>query len=180
MRIVAGEYGGRVLVAPKTTATRPMMDKVRAAVFNRLGSDRFSGAAVLDVYAGSGALAFEALSRGASMASVIEPAKAALAAIEQNRKTLGVGWGLSVFPVTVESWLAKYPETQSYDVVFADPPYAELQVDVIERLAGLLKPDGVLVLSHSSKVPAPNLPSVGAAQTKEYGDTAISLYYALD
>ena len=180
MRVVAGEYGGRVLVAPKTAATRPMMDKVRAAVFNRLGPDRFRGAVVLDVYAGSGALAFEALSRGAAMASVIEPAKAALVVIEQNQKTLGISWGLSIFPMTAESWLAKYADTQLFDVIFADPPYADLQVDVIERLAGLLKPDGVLVLSHSSKMTAPALPGTGAPNTKEYGDTAISLYYSLD
>jgi len=173
VRIIAGELGGRTLAAPKTYGTRPMTDKLRAALFDILGP--VDGLAVLDAYAGSGALGFEALSRGAARVVAIESARPALAAIERNRESLAIDWAYELQAQKVESWLARLP-AQKFDVIMADPPYAELRLDVIAKLGRLLAPHGTLALSSGSQEQAPKLDGLELMMAKTYGDSRLSFY----
>jgi 16S rRNA (guanine966-N2)-methyltransferase len=174
MRIVTGTYGGRVIQAPKTDATRPMTDKVRAALFDSLGP--INDLTVLDVYAGSGAVGFEALSRGAKRVVAVEAGRRAIETIRANQKSLEADWGYELVAATVESWLAR-PQTQElkFDLIIADPPYEQLKEDILERLSGLLAADGRLVASHSShrQLQLEGMQLIGA---KVYGDRALSIF----
>ncbi len=177
MRIIAGDLGGRPFEQPKTRSVRPMSDKVRAALFDVVGP--ISGLAVLDAYAGSGAAGFEAASRGAILVDAIENNPRVAKTIQQNARLLGLDWGYVLYQISVETWLAS-PHQQDnrsrYGLIIADPPYAHLEPDIIERLADFLTPGGVLALSHSSKTAPPVLKSIELAVAKTYGDTALSFY----
>lgn len=162
MRIVAGEWRGRTLVAPSGTTTRPTTDKVREAVFNALGSlGLVEGALVLDLYAGSGALGFEALSRGAEHCTFVERDRAALSAIEANRAELGAR------PVTrvVNGDPLTMARSIDADLVFADPPY---DFDDWHRLIAALPPGaGFLVAEGSRAVEPPD--GWANVRAKRYG-----------
>jgi 16S rRNA (guanine966-N2)-methyltransferase len=121
MRIIAGEWRGRKLVAPAGQQTRPTADRTRETLFSMLASriGSFDGLRVADLYAGSGALGLEALSRGAAHATFIENERTAIKAIEANAKTLGAGERVEVRPMSA----ARLPSAQPFDLVFADPPY---------------------------------------------------------
>jgi 16S rRNA (guanine966-N2)-methyltransferase len=120
MRVVAGELGGRRLVAPPGTSTRPTTDRVREAVFNSLGSAGvLDGAIVADLFAGSGAIGIEALSRGAARCIFVERDRAALRALEENLDALGLGDRARI--VAADAVVAA--ATIDADIVFADPPY---------------------------------------------------------
>ena len=177
MRIIAGEYGGRTIEQPASRSVRPMSEKVRGALFDVLGD--VSGLTVLDAYAGSGAAGFEAASRGAVLVEAIEANDRVARTIQANARSLGLDWGYILHQLTVESWLgspAQQERRDRYGLIIADPPYAQLDDDVLERLAGFLMDDGVLVVSHGSKRPSPALDSVGLVQHKIYGDSALSFY----
>src|SRR6476659_4433754 len=123
MRVVAGTAKGRRLVAPAGRDTRPTGDRVRESIFNALHSlGAVDGATVLDLFAGSGALGVEALSRGARHCTFVEPAAPALAAIRQNVTTAGVARRATVEARTAESYLAAGPPAVDLDL--CDPPYA--------------------------------------------------------
>ena len=179
MRILAGNLRARAFDQPKTASVRPLSDKVRAAIFDVAGAPE--GFVVLDAYAGSGAAGFEALSRGAVLVDAIEANPRVARVIGGNVHKLGLDWGYVLHGMTVETWLAS-PSQQTnqrrYQLIVADPPYAKLEPDVLQKLAGFLTPGGVLVVSHSSKTPAPVLESVELAVAKVYGDTALSFYKA--
>jgi 16S rRNA (guanine966-N2)-methyltransferase len=121
MRIVAGEWRGRKLVAPEGRQTRPTADRTRETLFSMLASriGSFEGLRVADLYAGSGALGLEALSRGAAHATFVEIDRAALKAIDANIAALGAAARISMRVMSA----ATLPVTQPYDLVFADPPY---------------------------------------------------------
>lgn len=181
MKIIGGEMRGRGFEQPKTASVRPLSDKVRAAIFDVVGAPE--GFVVLDVYAGSGAAGFEAISRGAAMVEAIEANPRVARTIEANVRTLELDWGYVLHVLKLETWLA-LPANQSesgsslarYDLIIADPPYAKIDADLIDRLGKYLLPDGILVLSHSSKTPSPVLESISLAKQKVYGDTALSFY----
>ena len=162
------------MASPKSTATRPMADKVRAALFNVVGD--ISGMIVLDAYAGSGAVGFEALSRGADRTVGIEFGRAATQAIKTNTEKLNVGNEYKLSNTTVEAWLKHQPPAPIFDLIVADPPYDRLQPAVVEKLGSLLKPGGILVVSHSSRLELPQLARLIHIDTKMYGDTALSFY----
>lgn len=136
MRIIAGEWRGRKLVAPKGEGTRPTADRTRETLFSmlmsRLGS--FEGLAVLDLFAGSGALALEALSRGAGQAMFVEQDRDAVDSIRSNIKSLGA----SGATVTASSVMSLGPARAQYDLILADPPYGtgagEVALDKLLRL----------------------------------------------
>lgn len=177
MKILSGQLRGRALAQPKTRAVRPLSEKVRAAIFDVVGSPE--GFTVLDAYAGSGAAGLEALSRGAVLAESIEANRLVARTAQQNAHDLGVYWAYIPHLMTVETWLAapaQNPPSPRYQLIIADPPYAKLEPDVIERLAGFLAPGGVLALSHSSKIPSPELTPARLASHKTYGDTSLSFY----
>jgi 16S rRNA (guanine966-N2)-methyltransferase len=122
MRIIAGEWRGRKLAVPEGMATRPTGDRVRETLFSMLASrlGSFNDLRIADLYAGSGALGLEALSRGAAFATFVEQDPRALAAIRSNVDSLGAGEWTKVLPRSAESLRAQEP----FDLVFADPPYA--------------------------------------------------------
>src|SRR5687767_587568 len=151
MRVIAGRYGGRRLQAPRGAATRPTSDRVREALFSILGG-RAAGARVLDLFAGSGALGIEALSRGAASATFVDSAPAAIAALGANLEALGV-------PAEVKRedalrWLRTASAgARQYDLVFLDPPYRRapgLGAALSDLLPAVLAP-GALVISESDR-----------------------------
>lgn len=181
MRITGGIFRSRTLAAPRGHATRPSSDRVREALFSMLtAAGAFDGAPprVLDLYAGSGALGLEALSRGARAVTLVECARPAIAAIRQNIASLEVGDAVSVVAARVERALPTI--VGPFEVVLVDPPYAELNhrgfAAVLEGAARLLAPEGLLVLEHASS-DEPALPEgLALDRRRRYGDTALSLF----
>jgi 16S rRNA (guanine966-N2)-methyltransferase len=179
MKILAGSLRGRGFDQPKPGAVRPLSDKVRAAIFDVYGD--VSGQTVLDVYAGSGAAGFEALSRGAQLVEAIEANAKVARVIDANAAGLGLNWGYLLQLMTVSTWLARPGNEPNprYDLIIADPPYAQLAPDLLERLGGFLKSGGILVVSQSSRRPHPDLAGLQLVKAKVYGDTALSFYRSM-
>jgi 16S rRNA (guanine966-N2)-methyltransferase len=174
-RIVAGRAGGRRLSVPPK-GTRPTSERVREAMFSALeAAVDIDGAHVLDLYAGSGALGLEALSRGAASATFVESDRKALDVLRRNAATVGLP-GTVVLPGAVEAVLAERA-SEPFDIVLADPPYAlaEQQVAlVLDRLAGngWLAGHGVLVLERAARDGRPPLPEgLTMIRSRRYGDT---------
>ncbi len=177
MKIVGGQWRSHSLAQPKTRSVRPLSEKVRAAIFDVLGP--IDGTTVLDAYAGSGAAGFEALSRGAMLVEAIETNRSVTRVIQDNAKSLGADFSYVLYQMTVETWLAsprQQTDQERYDVIIADPPYSQLDDDVLSRLVRFLVQDGRLVVSHSSKRTPPVIESGELIQTKVYGDSALSFY----
>jgi 16S rRNA (guanine966-N2)-methyltransferase len=177
VKVISGELGGRPFEQPKTRSVRPLSEKVRAALFDVIGD--ITGLAVLDAYAGSGAAGFEAASRGAILVDAIEANARVGRTIQASAKALGLDWGYNLHLMTVETWLAsphQTPATPRYGLIIADPPYAQLDADIIGRLAAFLIPGGALALSHSGRLASPVLESARLIKAKTYGDTTLSFY----
>lgn len=182
MRVVAGSLKSRALRAPKGSSTRPTSDRVRESLFAVLGD--VSGTRVLDLYAGSGALAIEALSRGAASAVCVESARAALEAIAENRDALGLADRLRVVPRRVSDAAKALAGAEPFDVIFADPPYADVPSGVVARElsplfapeAKLVAPEALLVLEHAARDEAPKLAGLVFDETRRWGDTSASFY----
>ncbi len=174
MRVISGQFGGRRLVAPRGRDTRPTSDRVREALFSILGS--VHGARVLDLFAGSGALAIEALSRGAAQATLVDSSRAALTSIERNLAALGVQ--AEVVPSNVRRFLegARLAARQ-YDLVFLDPPYRqamELAPELSAALPPVLAAGGRVVCESDRRAPL-DLDLV-LTDERRYGDTLIRIY----
>jgi len=177
MRVIAGSLGGRVLVAPQGRATRPTSDRVREAVFSMLGP--LHGERVLDLFAGSGALGIEALSRGAEHAVFVEQDHRALTALRANLDNLGLrGEQADVRACDARSVLKNAQvRADTYDLIFVDPPYriaADLGEDLGDGLAACLAPGGRIVFESDRRT----VPELGLPMTHErrYGDTLIRIY----
>jgi 16S rRNA (guanine966-N2)-methyltransferase len=177
VRVIAGRYGGRRLTAPGGRATRPTAEKVREAVYSMLGD--IAGARVLDLYAGSGALGIEALSRDADRAVFVERDRAAIAALRANLAALELGRERAeVRREDVDAALSKAARAgESYDLVLIDPPYArasELGPGLAGALAGLLARDARVVVESDRRAPL----ALGMELEKErrYGDTTIMIH----
>jgi 16S rRNA (guanine(966)-N(2))-methyltransferase RsmD len=187
MRITGGIHRSRKLVAPRGSATRPTSDRVREALFSFLTvQGALEGAAVLDLYAGTGALSFEALSRGAKTAVLVEPSRDAREAIRANAVALRVEGAIEVVPVTVERAGSRVAARSPFDLVFADPPYADVASGAVRRaLTALLQdrqlvlPGGLLLLEHGKRDEPPELPGLDLHHTRQYGDTSIAVYTAV-
>ena len=180
MRIVGGEARGRALRAVDGEATRPTADRVRQSLFDRLGQ-RCDGLAVLDLYAGTGALGLEALSRGAARATLIDQARAACAVIEGNAKTLGYLGRCRVLrgelPRALEALAAR---GETFELIFSDPPYAlsaaQPTLDALARLH-LLAPEGRAVLERGKREAAPRAPAgFSLLDDRAYGETCVSIF----
>lgn len=177
MRIISGEAGGRRISAPAGTNTRPTLDRVRENLFNML-QGKVEGRTVLDLFAGSGALSLEALSRGAKEAVLVDCDRRAVAAEKQNIGTLGYG---SRADVVCADWrqavsgLAR--RGKRFDLVFLDPPYATHDLrEVFDALVPLLETDALIVLEHE----AGKKPETGGGFTYEkernWGYCGVSFY----
>jgi len=175
VRIVAGSARGRRLAAPPGAGTRPTSDKVRAAVFNVLGQF-FDGGDVLDLYAGTGAMALEALSRGCRRAVCVESDRAAAEAIERNAEACGFAGRVEVRRQAVAVALRRLPRN-AFALAFVDPPYAEGPEAALELLPPLLRPGATVVAEHDRRrAPADRYGPLGLVDRRDYGDTGISIY----
>lgn len=178
MRIIAGTHRGRPLTAPPGDGTRPTSDRVRESLFSALAAlDVLEGARVLDVFAGSGALGLEALSRGAARAVFVEKAASVARVITGNIRTLGAGDRAAVLTRQAATALREMP-ARSADLVFADPPYplGEAEVTaVLELLVPVLAgADALIVLERSSRSPQPALPAgLEVFREKTMGETRL-------
>lgn len=169
-RVIAGQFGGRRLVTPADARVRPTADRVREAWFSILG-DRVVGARVVDLYAGSGALGLEALSRGATSVTFVELSPASLAAIEANVAALGVAERVTVLRRDVTRFVAKL-EVGAFDIALADPPYRhEGARRLLERFLAVPFAE-LLAIEHGADQP------LDGGDTRRYGDTMISLFHA--
>jgi 16S rRNA (guanine966-N2)-methyltransferase len=188
MRITGGELRSRALKAPRGTETRPTSDRVREALFSMLVSaDAFGegrSPRVLDVFAGSGALAFEALSRGAEHAVLVDHAAPAVAVIRENARALGVASNVTVVPQRIERALASPALAGPFDLVFCDPPYADVRtpsfVAVLATLRARLGEGGLLVVEHASRDAPPEVPGTSVHVSRRYGDTTVTIYAAAE
>ncbi len=166
MRIVAGELGGRRLRIPRDGRVRPTADRVREAWMSILGEE-LRGARILDLFAGSGALGLEALSRGAAAATFVELNPASLDALRANIESLGVGERAKVHRGDALRFAGAL-ETSAFDVAFADPPYT---TDAADRVVSLFRRHPfarILSVEH------PAGRRVEGDQTRRYGDTAVT------
>jgi 16S rRNA (guanine966-N2)-methyltransferase len=173
MRIIAGIAKGRPLSAPKGPRTRPMMDRAKEAIFSMLAPE-ITGARVLDLYAGSGSMGLEALSRGAASVVFVESWRQALTSLRANIDTVGLGG--EVAAADVEEWFRTASGT--FDIAFVDPPY-DLPLPSVEEVLGRLVPrlsDGATVVVHrrsgSGEVAGPERLSV--VDRRRYGDAEIT------
>ncbi len=181
MRVIAGTHRGRRLYGPRKLALRPTSDRVREALFSILGNRLMNGR-FLDLYAGTGAVGIEAVSRGAEHVTSVESNRDALKLLQQNLELCHIGDELAVLSQTVQQFL-NHPDQWNgpYDIVFADPPYAEAS-ELPSLLAepctdDLFAQDSWLVIEHAAKTALPL--SMGCSQflrRYRYGDTALSLY----
>ncbi len=172
MRIVAGSRKGHTIHAPKGMDTRPTADRVREAAFNLIGP--VDGASVLDLYAGSGAMGLEALSRGAERAVFVESDRDACRAIERNLEKLGLA-GARVVCDDVLRFLAN--ERTRYDLVLVDPPYElveSVHMPLSRYLPAVLAEHGLLVFETSSR-DEPELPLAQRA-SRRYGSARLTLF----
>ncbi len=170
MRIIAGAAKGRRLRVPRA-GTRPPTGRLRAAVFSSLGS-RVRGAAVLDLYAGSGAFGLEALSRGAATATFVERGRAAARVLEENVGHVGLGG--TVVREDVATFLAR--DRGTYDLVFVDPPYALALASVetvLAAVAARLRPGGSVLLHRRSGEHEPAVDGLRIAMRRRYGGAEV-------
>ena len=175
IRVIAGKYGGRLIDAPdfSNTRTKPMGERIRNALFNHVGGE-INNAEVLDVFAGTGSVGFEALSRGAKSVTFVERDKIAQKIIQKNIGTLQVDAKLIKSPV--RSWL-RSAEPASFDIIFADPPYHDLQLSTVSELFGLLKPNGLMVLSWTGRGEGPNLKNgIVVVDNRSYGNATLTYF----
>jgi 16S rRNA (guanine966-N2)-methyltransferase len=177
VRVVAGRLGGRRLQAPRGRDTRPTSDRVREALFAMLGP--LDGARVLDLFAGSGALAIEALSRGAAVATIVERDARAIEVIRSNLEALGLGTDQARVVHAPASAALRDASARgdAYDLVLLDPPYRDapaLGRELSQALPAILAPDARVVAESDRRAPL----QLGLPVTRErrYGDTLIRIH----
>jgi 16S rRNA (guanine966-N2)-methyltransferase len=177
MRIVAGEAKNVRLKTPGT-GTRPMTDRVKEAVFSSLGD--FSGLMVLDLYAGSGSLGLEALSRGAKMATFVESARDAILSLERNIEATSLGSRSEVIWADVAATLGR-PSDERMDLIFVDPPYSMGKEEVLRALeaivtGGWLSDDGKVVLHRPGKESQLSPFGLERVWERDYGQATVSVF----
>jgi 16S rRNA (guanine966-N2)-methyltransferase len=182
MRVIAGEAKGHRLKAPKGMLTRPMADKIKGAVFSMLASLGIESERVLDLYAGSGAVGIEFLSRGATWLDAVEQRADAVAVINENLAHTKFTERAQVHRTTVEAFLAR-PAIGPYDTVMMDPPYADPKIAAVMALVAARAPDrgivpgAVLVIGHSPRVTLPaQVGGFGRLRERCHGDSCFSIY----
>lgn len=170
MRIIAGSHRGHRIVAPTGRDTRPTSDRVRENAFNLIGP--VDDADVLDLFAGSGALGLEALSRGAASATFVESDREACRTINANLDKLKLRGTV----LCQEATRALARERRRYDLVLCDPPYDYDHGKLAPHLAGLLNEDGLLVYETSGRADPLDLPGLEVRTSRKYGSARLTLY----
>ena len=181
MRIIAGTVGGRRLKAPRGAATRPTADKVRQAIFNILAARGPAPERALDLYAGSGALGLEALSRGAREAVLVESNAAAAELIRDNASELGFAQAARVECARVLDWLraaaAGGAARGTFGWIFVDPPYESRELGrALGGAAPLLDAGGALVVEHDARAEPAAPDGLSLESRRRYGQTAVTFY----
>lgn len=182
MRIIAGSRKGARIFAPKGTDTRPTGDRVREAAFNLIGPGRVDEARVLDLFAGSGAMGLEALSRGAARATFVEADRAACQTINRNLDKLELEGATVLCQDALTALRADARMGTSYDLVLVDPPYrrfSSLQKDMIQLLPEILAPSGLLLVETAGDE-EPDLPPLAKRTTRRYGFARLTLFEHAD
>lgn len=181
-RIIAGEFRGRTLATPRGADTRPTTERVREALFSRIESlFDLSGARVLDLYAGSGALGLEAVSRGAERVVLVEAHRRTAQVIAANVAGLGLRAVAEICPEKVDRVLERGPGGEAYDLVLLDPPYPLGEAELSTTLGllvthGWLSVDALVVVERSARSPDPDWPQgLRAIRSRTYGETAVHL-----
>ena len=175
-RIIAGAFGGRRIQTPKGDGTRPTSDRVREALFSSLESELggFEGLRVLDLFAGSGALGLEALSRGAEHAVFVEANAAAASVVKRNLGDLGASG--SVVRTKAERW-AHDGDSDLFALVLVDPPYAVSTASVTDLVGAVVEsfaaPDALFVVERATRDPFTWPPGVEPLRSKKYGETTL-------
>jgi 16S rRNA (guanine966-N2)-methyltransferase len=176
MRIIAGTNKGRTLKAPKWDGLRPTSDKLRETLFNIIQA-RVAGARVLDVFSGTGAVALEALSRGAAAATCVDHDRRAAGLIAENAALCGATDRCVIIRDVVERALLKPLPGGPFDIVVLDPPYEYAQLESAVRDAATQRAaDGIVVLEHASRVTPPAPPGLVLTRTVKSGDSALTFY----
>jgi 16S rRNA (guanine(966)-N(2))-methyltransferase RsmD len=179
VRIIAGTCKGRRLKTPSWEGLRPTSDKLRETLFNIL-APWIEGARLLDVFAGSGAVGLEALSRGAAKVVFIEPDRRAAALIHDNAALCGLQNRCAIIRDTAQRALREPIDGGRYDLVVMDPPYDfEPLGDVVALAAAQLADEGMLVLEHAARRPAPAAAGTRTRRTVRSGDSALTFYERL-
>jgi 16S rRNA (guanine966-N2)-methyltransferase len=178
MRVIAGTAKGRTLLGPKRDDIRPTSDRVRETIFNVLG--QWIEGRVLDLFAGTGALAIEALSRGASRAVLVDSGREAQQLIEKNLEALGFTDRAELLRMPFQRALDELERrAQPFELVFADPPYAaHVGQKLLEHFAQskLLAPEATLVLESDKREPEPSAPGIAQIDERKFGDTRVRMY----
>ena len=179
MRIITGIYKGRTLTTVKDNSVRPATDRVKGSIFNMLQNRiDLNGALVLDLFAGSGSLGFEALSRGAERVTFVDDQKSALDSLERNAESLGCTDQCEIIEEDAMTFLRR-AGARRFDLIFADPPYAwdaiaTLPAEIIAR--GLLQRSGLLIIEHSKQAAFAPSDAFAAPLTREFGNTRVSFF----
>ncbi len=173
MRIIAGSLKGRQFQSPHGYRTHPMSEKVRGGLFNILGD--IEGLSVLDAFAGSGALSFEAISRGAKHATAIDIDKNAHKTAISNVRELGIGDRIKITQANVSGWSDNNPKAK-FDLVFVAPPYDDIQPRIVEKLTKHMALKGLFILDWPGKVESPALNGLKIVEQKDYGDAQLVFY----
>lgn len=178
MRVISGSARGRTLKGPPSAATRPMADKIKGALFNSLASLGVEPEAVLDLYAGTGSVGIEALSRGATRGDFVDQGREQCAVIRDNLATTGFDTVARVHQTPVRSYIAGARST--YDFVIVDPPYADPDiVETLELLAAstLVQSGSIVVLGHWPRIQLPDrIGRLESLRNRCHGDSCFSIY----
>jgi 16S rRNA (guanine966-N2)-methyltransferase len=180
VRVIAGTARGMRIEAPKGVDVRPTLDRVRESLFNIL-APRLASASFLDLYAGSGANGIEALSRGAARCTFVDTDRRAIQTVEKNLAHTRLARGGRCMRFELPKGLAHLASCGPFDIIFADPPYkfsdhARLLARVAE--AGLLAPEGIIVLEHSSRLDldAIDVDAYALQRQAKYGGTTLTFF----
>lgn len=183
MRIISGNLGGRVLQVPRHASFRPTTDRVKESIFNMLAHRMaFAGTRVCDLFAGSGALGLEALSRGAAHATFVERDRHSLMALRGNITALDVTDRCTVEPVPVESFLRRPRAAEAaFDLIVADPPYAlTLQGELLAAVRELLRTQALFVYEHDGRMRPDTVDGLELVLSRSFGTTACTIYQRLE
>jgi 16S rRNA (guanine(966)-N(2))-methyltransferase RsmD len=176
MRVIAGTARGVPLTAPKDRSTRPITDRVKETLFAILG-ERVPDGRVLDLYAGSGAIGIEALSRGAASVDFVERGREALAVLRANLERTRLGGGARVHATDAERFVAT--TDACWDLVVADPPYeARAIVAPLRGVAARIDPGGMLVLKHFWRTEPPEIEGLTTIRQRRFGETMLTFMEA--
>ncbi len=175
VRIIAGKYGGRFIQSPGTALTHPMSERVRGSMFNIIG-DQINDAVVLDAFAGTGAIGLEAISRGAKSVTFVERDRQAFVILNDNIKALSAEAGATATQIGLSTWIEKNQDN-FYDIIFADPPFNDLQLSTVIRLLTMLKPNGLMLLSYPGSGEVPAVDGFVVVDNRKYGNAALAIYH---